>query len=586
MDVDVDGVNLTYLAFNKNNEKKLEIKCLESKKKDDDKLWMKKITATIFKADKLGEDIHVSADSGYSRNEFNDFFLQGNALISSPKFTLASKSFDLKSLDFLSTGDPVDIKLTNLTGQAKKGLVYLIGKKVMKLLTPRGVLIRANKTYNFQAQILRVVEKKNMLLFDKDVVMGGVGTTIKGDRVSLQFDQDFANLEWALAYGNCFFQTTETVKNGDPQSREINADRIKMTYDPEGRLRQITVDGAGKITLADKKNKSRIESDAIEISLRSETQTLETVRIPTRGTLASRGRDNVTVSGDSIAATYSQDGVLAGIKAKNNCEFSMDDFRGTAAAITYDAAHFLIELIGKDAVIFSKNNIFKSSSFLIHTNRRQLNSDKNVRATVIPEKNNVLFKAKPLFITALGMEMTEKGNLIRFKEKVNLFQDDIEMHAGEMIFDNTRNRISCQGKTELKFLDRNELVVLRGQTISFNTLERQVVVVGAARLYQAENTLGGRQIELSFDSDNQLETILARDDVAFSKKDLSGKSGLLHWYFNKKLVLFENAAQITRKDAGTTRGRELLLNLSSNEIKVSNQDGRVETIIKQNRPEA
>jgi len=65
---------------------------------------------------------------------------------------------------------------------------------------------------------------------------------------------------------------------------------------------------------------------------------------------------------------------------------------------------------------------------------------------------------------------------------------------------------------------------------------------------------------------------------------LSGKSGLLHWYFNKKLVLFENAAQITRKDAGTTKGRELLLDLSSNEIKVSSQEERAETIIEKNRP--
>jgi lipopolysaccharide export system protein LptA len=179
------------------------------------------------------------------------------------------------------------------------------------------------------------------------------------------------------------------------------------------------------------------------------------------------------------------------------------------------------------------------------------------------------------------MEMTDKGNTIRFKEKVKLFQDDIELHAGEMLFESHRNRMSCQGTADLKFFNGNELVVLAGQTIFFNTKERKIVIAGNASLNQAENILGGRQIELSFALTNQLENILARDNVTFSKKDLSGKSQLLHWYFNKKIVLFKNSAQITRKGSGTTRGRELLLNLSSNEITVSSQEDRVETIINQ-----
>jgi lipopolysaccharide transport protein LptA len=365
------------------------------------------------------------------------------------------------------------------------------------------------------------------------------------------------------------------------QSKEISADSIKMTYDPEGRLQQIKVHGTGKIVLADNRNISQIESNTIEIFLRSETQILEKVSVLTRGTIFSRGRENVMVSGDSLLAQYSQDGVLIGIKAENNCEFNTDDFRGTAATINYDAARFQIDITGKDATILNKNNVFISSSFLINTKRKQLNSDKSVRATIIPEKKNVLFKAKPLFITAAGMEMTNKGNIVRFKEKVNLFQDDIELRAGEMIFDNRSSRITCQGAADLKFFNENELVVLRGQAIAFNTPERKIVVSGSANLIQAENILSGRQIELNFDRVNKLENILAQGNVTFVKEDLSGKSQLLHWYFSKKIVLFKNSAEITRKNTGTTKGKELFLNLSSNEIKVSSQDDRSETIINQ-----
>src|SRR5512137_885600 len=87
LDPEIEGVNLTYLAFNKNNEKKLELKCVESQRGADDKLLMKKITATIFKADKLDKDIHISAYAGTVKNDFNDFFLQVHAVIASPSFT-------------------------------------------------------------------------------------------------------------------------------------------------------------------------------------------------------------------------------------------------------------------------------------------------------------------------------------------------------------------------------------------------------------------------------------------------------------------------------------------------------------------
>lgn len=577
----IDSENLTYLAFDKNNQKKMEIKCRESQKQSDDRLLMKKISATIFKTDKLEKDIQVTAESGIVSNNFYNFDIRGHARIFSSDFSLSSQSFFLENRELLSSRDGVDFKLKNVSGRAAAGLEYFFNQRTLKLFKSKGTLVRNGQSYDFQAQTFWVIKKGNLMILEKNSELVGGGATVRGDWISLEFDEGFANLQSVSNIGSCFFNMVEYGENGRSQSKEIIANFIRIDYDPDGRLRQIMVQGAGKITLNDQKNNAQIASDNINIFLRDENQTLEKVQVLTRGTLTSRGQDNVAVSGDSLVALYSQDGVLAEIKAESNCEFSTDDFRGTADSITYDAAHFLIDIAGKDAAIISKKNIFNSSHFLIYTKRRQLNSDKGVKATVIPEKKNVLFKAKPLFITAAAMEMTDKGNIIRFKEKVKLFQDDIELHAGEMIFDSRRNRISCQGTADLKFFNENEMVVLRGQTIFFNTPERKIIIAGNATLNQAENILGGQQIELSFDLTNQLENILAMDNVTFSKEDLSGKSGLLHWYFNKKIILFENSAQITRKDAGTTKGRKLLLNLNSNEINVSSQEDRVETIINQ-----
>jgi len=580
----IDGRNLTYLDFDKNNQKKMAIKCLESQRLSNDRLLMKRITATFFKTDKLEKDIEVVGDSGVASQNFYNFDIHGHARIFSSDFSLSSQSFYLQNRELLSSREMVDFKLNDVSGRAAAGLEYFLNQSILKLFACKGTWVRNGDPYDFQTQTLWVMKKNNLMILQGSAELVGAGATGRADWMSLQFDQDFAHLQSASISGNCFFNMVEVGANGGSQRKEITANFIYVAYDPNGRLRQITVHGAGRISLQDQKNNGQIASDNTEIFLRSESQTLEKVKVLTRGTLTSHGRDNVTVSGDSLSAFYSQDGLLAEIKAEKNCEFSAEGFQGTSAALNYDAARFLIDITGNDAAIISKKNIFNSSHFLIHSRQRKLVSEKGVKATVIPEKKSVLLSSKPLFITAAAMEMTDKGNVIRFKEKVKLFQDEIELHAAEMLFESLSNRMSFSGNADLKFFNGSELLVLRGQTIIFNTAERKIVITGSASLNQAENILGGRQIELGFDVNNQLENILAMDNVTFAKKDLSGKSGLLHWDYNKKIVLFKNSAQITRKDAGTTKGRELLLNLDSNEIKVSSQDDRAETIINQKRP--
>lgn len=584
VNVAIDGMNLTYLDFDQNNQKKLEIKCLESQRLSNERLLMKGITATFYKTAKLEKDILVTGDSAVVSNNFFDFDIRGHGHISSSDFSLSSQSFYLKNRELLSSREAVDFKLKDVSGRATAGLEYYIKLPVLKLFQCRGIMVRDGQPYEFQAQTFWVIKKDNLIVLEKNGALVGAAATVKGDWISLQFDRDFVNLQSVSDFGNCLFKMSESGANGRSPSREIKADLIRLDYDPDGRLRQVTVHGAGRINLLDQKNSGQLVSEVTHIYLRSENQTLEKIQTLARGTLTSRGRDNVTVSADSLAAMYSRDGQLTEIQAEKNCEFSTAEFQGTAEALRYNAALFLIDITGKDASIQSKKNIFNSSHFMIHSRQRKLLAQRGVQATLIPEKKSVLLTRKPIFITAAAMEVTHKGDIIHFKEKVKLFQDDIELHADDMVFDNLSNRMSFNGNADLKFFNGSELLLLRGQKIYLNTAERKIVISGNASLTQAANVLGGRQIELSFDLTNQLEEISARDDVTFSKEDLSGKSGLLHWYFGKKIVLFKNAAQISRKNAGTTQGRELLLNLSSNEIKVSSQDDRSETTLHPERP--
>jgi lipopolysaccharide export system protein LptA len=585
VDTEIEGVNLTYMAFNKRNEKKLEIKCLESQKKEDDKLFMKKITATIFKANKLEEDIHVSADSGYAKNDFNDFHLQDNALVSSPSFTLSSRSFDLKDLNVLSTNDAADFTLRNVKGQAKNGLLYIFKNKYLKMFRPRGRLIRDGNSYDFQARFLRLINKQKMLHLDREALVDGENSTLRANRISLQFDQDFVNMEGAAAFGECVFEAFENDGSGRRQKWRITGNQIKMLNDPQGRLEKIAIRGDGKISLGDKKNNhGRIESGNIEIFLNSETQALQKIQARTPGTLTQRGSDNLTVSADSFLATYSKEGILSEIQAEKKCKFLTDDFSGTAASLDYSVPNARIKILGRDASVTSKKSIFNSAEFLIQTRLRQLGSNQNVKATLVPEKKNVLLRAKPVFVTAAGMEWSEKGEMTRFMGNVKLYQDEVELQAGELLFESRSNRISCRAGADLKFLSENEKVVLHGKNMVFHADALKIVLDGAARLQQGENTLSARQIELAFSRDDRLENIRATDQATFSKKGLTGKAQSLDWFYAKKNILFKNSAEIIKKDAGTIRGQELLFDLNSNEISVSSPDDRSETIIRQEMP--
>ena len=576
---EVEGIDLTYLTFNQDNEKKLEIRCAESQKGDDDTLRMKKIRATIYRADKLDEDIQVAADRGRAGNEFNDFFLEGNARISSSRFRLSSRSFDLKSLDLLSSQDAVDITLRPVRGRAAKGLVYVIKAKIMKLLDFKGVMIRDDRPFDFQARVLRVNQKKNWLLLEKDARVEGALSALKAQRIALQFDQDFANVQSAQASGDCLFHTRQAGEDGLRQDKEISAERIKLLFGEYGRLRLIEVRGGATISLIAREGKSRLRSDAVDIELDPETQSLREARMLARGTLASEGRENLRIDCLLLNAAYDVSGELTSVQAKGKCEFATDDFSGLSQRLDYDASKGAIDISGKNSTIDSGKNRFESSQFRMLTGSKSIASREGVKATIIPGRQSALLGAKPVFVTADAMETSPKDDASRFTGRVHLFQDEVELHGAELLFHHRGAGISCRGDGELKFANDGQPLAVHGQAIDLDADGARIVIEGDARLQQGANALAARRIELVFGADDKLQDIFASGAASFRKEALEGRGQMLHWQYSRQAVVFRDGAEIRRQGAGATRGQELLLDLASNQITVSGSDERSETTL-------
>lgn len=579
---EVAGVDLTYLMFNKENEKKLEVKCAESQRGDDEKLLLKGVRATIFKADKLDKDIHVSAASGVAWNEFNDLTLQGDAVIASPEVTLSSSRFALKDLDILSTGEPARFQLRDLSGEAREGLSYFIKNRYVKMLAPRGVMQRDGTPYDFQARVLRLSEKRNVLILDREASIAGAGSSLDAKRIQLQFHPDFASLDWAAGYGGSHYRMVETAADGRRQCREISAGQIKMLNDPQGRLHKIEIRGDGRIALDDGDQSGQVRSEIIEMVMDCETQTLRLVRTLGRGTLSSRGRDNVAVSAESLLAVYSSRGELAQVLAEKKCQFRTDDFQGRAKRLDYDASSGEIDISGRNSIIDSGRNRFESSHFRLRTGAGTIASRKGVKSTIVPGRKSALLRAKPVFVTADALETSRRDDSSRFTGGVSLFQDEVELRAGELLF--RGGALSCRGGTELKFAHDGQPLALHGQAIEVDAGGRRIVIEGESRLRQGENSLAARRIEMVFATDDRLQDIFASGDASFRKGTIEGRCQELHWQYARQSVIFRERAEISRSGAGTTRGQELHLDLASNRIIVSGSDGRSETTIADPQP--
>ncbi len=366
----VEGVDLTYYDFDKENRKKLEVKCRESQRQSDDRLLMKGVTATIFDADKLDKDIRITADAGSAADNFNDFFLEGRARIASSDFSLASRSFLMKDLNLLSGKESVEFRLDAVSGRAARGLEYYVSQKVLKLFGCRGTWNREGRPYDFRCRVFWVIRKDSMLVLEKDALLSGDGSIVRTAWLSLQFDPDFARLQTAAAIGKSSYRGAARV-NGHDQTREIAGDVIQMNHDAQGRLQRLEVRGQGVVSLVAGADSGRIRSESIDIVLDPASQRLESARTLARGELSSRGRDRMTVAADSLQAVYDDRGVAATVTAEGQCAFRADQFSGTAPRLEHDAAKSRVTISGKGSEVRSGGHAFQSSRFLLETRLRE-----------------------------------------------------------------------------------------------------------------------------------------------------------------------------------------------------------------------
>ena len=578
IDTELDSVDLHYLFFNRENKKSLELTATQSQKKGD-LLYLKDIRAVVYKKGRMEEDIRVSAVLGHATVNFHDFYLEKNALIHSENSRLASGHFWLKNLETLSTDEPVEFRLKNLSGKAAKGIEMNLKSNNFKMNEVEGTYEKGNQAFQHKERLLSFFEDERVLILDGVDSIKTSDSNARGDRFWIKFAEKFEYVSEMRSLENSHFDYEKTDESGRKQYRKVDSQFITNLYDPPGKLREVDVMGGGVVQLGDGINRTQITANAIFIAFDVETGRIKGVHaVPSN--LENRGKNDFTISSARSELTYDLQGSIESFKAILGCQFQVDQFKGFSEVLFHDEKKSRMNISGPSCQIGNQNNIFHSPQFWIDTRRKRLSSIDGVSSTVFVKRKNVLFSDKPIYIAARNLEVTDRGDRIQYRENVKLFQDSVELKSRELDLDNRRNRVLISGRVNLKFKNGESPIVVSGEKISLVSAERKIRIEGEARLIDGQNVLKAKQIMIDFNRENGIETITASDSVSFVKDDMDGGASRLQWNFPRKEVLFSESARIARKNGGETTGRELKLNLATNEINVLGEVTRSETVIK------
>ncbi|MCU0275712.1 MAG: hypothetical protein MUF02_02455 [Acidobacteria bacterium] len=587
LDAGVDDRNISYLAFNEENKKSLEIKCQASQAQGVDELHLKGISAVIFKSGRMNQDIRFFADSGIAKDDFNHFQIQGNARIVSEGLTVQADRFLMTHKKNLLAAGSTRFSGKNISGTAAAGIEFLFELNEYKFFDVQGAVAKNDRKFDLATRMVWMFKEMERLELKGASSIRTADSLLSGEQIVMRFSNGFSDLQSYVSLGNSRLLSEKTIPGAAAERREvleITANAIESILDAEGNLERLLIFDQGQLAVAGDANRCEIRGDNIDCYFFPSTQNVREIFVRTPGEIQSRGSQNMDFAAEQIAIQYGETGDMQRASAERNVRFTSGDFSGTAPELQLDARQQRLVIAGENAEIKSRGKRFAGPRFVIDTRTNQLTAPAGVQATVLLDKGSVLLRPSPIYLVAGSLAAGGDGQNTAFREKIQLFQDETKLTAGEIHFKKDKEQIVAQGQARLQFANEKETIVLQGGVLTFDSGRRRITAQGEALLLRKQNTLQAGRITLFFSPDDQLQTVAAQNGVRFANDKISGQAKLLNWEFAKNILLFKDEAQISRKNSGTTRGQELRFNLESSEIVVTGADDRSETTLRPDRP--
>lgn len=574
---EADGVEMNQTIYDNQNRKAIEIRCTESKRASKDKILMKNLEATILKKGRMNKDIHVYGDDGFVENNFHNFAISKNGRIVSEDFEVKSQTFFLKDRALLRTRKKVEYRTHSLKGIARKGMEYYLNLNVIKFFLTRGSYERNEKPHQFQTDLLWFIENDRKLILQKRSLIKSENSLLKSDWISLTFFEDLENVQESSTIGNSYlFMGSREEK----KYREIRSQNINSFYDVDGRLKSVEILKQGKVILVTPENSTRIQSDLIEITFNPETEKIEKVDFRFPGQIQNQGKTDFTIWADEMKLDF-KDGEVKYCRGSGDCRLKIEDYRIETDSIAYDIDNHTIQIKGKNSTVFQENNNFKSTAFNINSKAKILKSDEGVKSIITLDNENILFSKNAIFVNAGKVKVLNKKNSFSYQKDVRLSQESTLLKTDKLEIDEN-NDLAAEGNVSLSFSNSKggDEIVLRGNKVTFDSKNRKILIQDSAVIRGKEAVLKGDRLDLEFDQNNDLATIVGEKDIEFIKDNIQGSSQKVEWRFQKEFIIFTEAAELKKPGGGTAKGEKLEFNLKTEKVViVSDETKRTETIL-------
>jgi len=579
---DADGKGMVSIRFNKEHRKVLEVKCSESEREDNDKILMNDIQATVFKKGKIDKDIEISGKNGIVENNFHNFTISHNARIASEDLLATCKSFEILNQEIVNTEGRVNYRVKSLAGVANKGMRMNIKKNLLFLYNTKGTYTKEGKSFDYRANFLKFDDRERSLRMRDNCKISNKETILKGQRILMQFAEEYKDVELIEAWGKCYFFLGEKGENPKKEFKEAEAAHIKNIYS-EGNLKKTHFERNVTVKLKTKLNNTDVASEEIIILYNEKTGKIKMIELPKPSDVKNTGKNKFKCKANKMDIEYDKDGEVSFCKSRGQSIFSIDKYRGISFQMVYDIANHSVSMKGKGSKVVYKKNSFESSKFDVDTNEKKLVSSAGVLSIIIldAKKGNVLFTNDLIYINSNKLEVSDNEGTFTYEENVELRQKETVLTADKLAIDDDNNLVASGKMVSLSFKNKEDEVRIKGKEILFDAENKKIEIKNGI-VESMGNILRADMLRMEFSKENNINEIHGEKNIDFIKEkdNISGSSEKVKWLYTKEEILFIDGAQIKREGRGTTKGNELRFFLKDNRILITSDDSkRTETIL-------
>jgi len=559
-----DGIGMKYYSFDKENRKGIEVNCLESKRLEKNRLFLKGINAKILRRGDSENDINIESEKGYVSNDYHDFELMGKTRIYSKDFDLLSNYFYFKNRNRLESKKLVDYKTEKIKGRALEGMLYFVKVSKIRFFKTSGIFYKDDDEFNYKADELRFVKKDKVISLVNNAEIKGKRLYLKSKKINFKFDNEIKKLIRIKTLKKTYFE----IKDKDGY-KKINSNLSTAELNENQKLKSVLFENNVEMEILNKDDILKISTKKLILNFDENTEKINKINIPVKSVLTLKGKNNIYLkSSKHLNILLNNKGEIDKLNALGSIDFEYNDIKGITSILNYDLEKKQLNISGNRTKLIMKNGEFKSQSFVIYTDKQIIKSNNPVTSIINFKKKNIIFQNSPIYINSDGIEINKKDNITKFITNVKLIQNETMINTDELKSYENNNMI-LNGKSSFDFKDNENEIKVRGETIEFLPKEYKIKIKNNGMIKNDNKNLKANDIVINFNKkSSSIDTIIAKDNVRFNKDELSGNSDIINWLFSKELVVFKGNPEITNENKSKTKGDILKLDLKTDKIEI------------------